>query len=70
MSYGMDSDSDYFSGACVTFADVQLEYGEDFADQLLGFRRHFSDESGEPYWLVDEFEDLLGLLEGLEARDP
>jgi hypothetical protein len=57
----------------VTFDELVYQEGPTIADQALGHRRHFLDESGQAYWDKVELDDLLGLIKSdqknMETRD-
>lgn len=53
----------------ITFKEVQASHGKEFADKTLGFRRHHTDEHGEPYWTEDELSNICGLIDREDASD-
>jgi hypothetical protein len=46
----------------VTYADAYDLLGWRDVDALVRLGRHHSDPDGKPYWLADEWDDLVGLI--------
>jgi hypothetical protein len=69
---GLEGDDCPFprSSEFVGLVEVKEQLGEDIADQLLGFRRHFTDPDGTPTWLATDLSDVLGPLYGHGRLEP
>jgi hypothetical protein len=52
----------------VTYSDLLREHGREVAGLVLEKGRHYTAESGEPFWLSGELAELLDLA-GFEPRE-
>jgi hypothetical protein len=60
--------NDYFPEAQpFTLSALRRGWGDEIADRVLSYGRHYSTSTGQPYWLAEDLNNLLGLAD-MELR--
>jgi hypothetical protein len=50
-----------------TLNELRQGWGDEITDRVMSFGRHYTTGTGQPYWLPEDSDDLLGLAD-MELR--